>query len=167
MGSGCTKTTGGRSDNRIYDSVLPSNANELETKEIPMRLPFVRRVLSVLGLGCNRTDKAAQKVAQPKLEQTKLEQTEDELNNFDTEQGTSASEFSPVIDMDVSAIVNGGNQFALDLYQQLRSAEGNLFFSPASISTALAMTSAGASGETAAEMAALIVSLHEFGLLAD
>jgi len=34
--------------------------------------------------------------------------------------------------------------FALDLYEQLRQEEGNLFFSPHSISTALAMTYAGA-----------------------
>jgi serpin B len=53
----------------------------------------------------------------------------------------------------VSAIVEGGNQFALDLYRQLRAQEGNLFFSPSSISIALAMTYAGAAGETAAEMA--------------
>jgi serpin B len=55
--------------------------------------------------------------------------------------------------MNVSGIVEGGNQFALDLYQQLCSEEGNLFFSPASISTALAMTYAGAAGDTEAEMA--------------
>lgn len=55
--------------------------------------------------------------------------------------------------MDVSGIVEGGNQFAFDLYQQLRSEDGNLFFSPSSISTALAMTYAGAAGETEAEMA--------------
>ena len=46
------------------------------------------------------------------------------------------------------------NRFAFDLYGRLRSQEkGNLFFSPQSISTALAMTYAGARGETAAEMA--------------
>lgn len=55
--------------------------------------------------------------------------------------------------MDVSGIVTGGNQFALDLYQQLCSQEGNLFFSPSSISVALAMTYAGAAGDTEAEMA--------------
>jgi serpin B len=55
--------------------------------------------------------------------------------------------------MDVSGIVEGGNRFALDLFQQLRSEKGNLFFSPSSISTALAMTCAGAAGETAEEMA--------------
>jgi serpin B len=55
--------------------------------------------------------------------------------------------------VDVSEIVEGGNQFAFDLYQQLRSEDGNLFFSPSSISMALAMTYAGAAGETEAEMA--------------
>ncbi len=45
------------------------------------------------------------------------------------------------------------NQFAMDLYQRLRHDEGNLFFSPYSITSALAMTWAGARGETAAEMA--------------
>ncbi len=55
--------------------------------------------------------------------------------------------------MDVSGIVEGGNKLALDLYQQLRSEEGNLFFSPSSVSTALAMTYAGAAGETESEMA--------------
>ena len=55
--------------------------------------------------------------------------------------------------MELSGFVESGNQFALELYQQLRSPQGNLFFSPSSISTALAMTCAGAAGETEAEMA--------------
>lgn len=50
-------------------------------------------------------------------------------------------------------VVQGGNQFAFDVYAHLRADHGNLFFSPTSISTALAMTLAGASGETAAQMA--------------
>ncbi len=53
---------------------------------------------------------------------------------------------------DIQPAVNGDTQFALDLYAQLRSQDGNLFFSPYSISTALAMTRAGAKGETAAQM---------------
>lgn len=43
--------------------------------------------------------------------------------------------------------------FALALYRQLRPAERNLVFSPYSISTALAMTYAGARGETEQQMA--------------
>src|SRR5262249_30863740 len=47
----------------------------------------------------------------------------------------------------------GNNRFALDLYARLRGEQGNLFFSPYSISTALAMTHVGARGETAPQMA--------------
>jgi serine protease inhibitor len=54
---------------------------------------------------------------------------------------------------DVTILVKGNNAFAIDLYDQLRHQEGNLFFSPYSISTALAMTYLGARGETASEMA--------------
>jgi serpin B len=50
-------------------------------------------------------------------------------------------------------LVKGNTAFALDLYRQLRTARGNLFFSPYSISTALAMTYNGARGQTAKEMA--------------
>lgn len=53
-------------------------------------------------------------------------------------------------------LVRENNSFALDLYQQLRQEEGNLFFSPFSISTALAMTYAGARNETAAAMAQVL-----------
>ena len=50
-------------------------------------------------------------------------------------------------------IVKGNTDFAFDLYAQLKDAEGNLFFSPYSISTALAMTYAGARGETEKQIA--------------
>ncbi len=53
-------------------------------------------------------------------------------------------------------IVTGNNKFALELYTKLRSKEGNLFFSPYSISTALAMTHAGARGQTEAQMASVL-----------
>src|ERR1700679_4012609 len=54
---------------------------------------------------------------------------------------------------DRAAVVEGDNAFALALYGQLRNRNGNLFFSPESISTALAMAYAGARGSTASEMA--------------
>jgi len=50
-------------------------------------------------------------------------------------------------------IVKANNEFALELYAKLRGREGNLFFSPYSISTALAMTYAGARGQTESQMA--------------
>jgi serpin B len=49
-------------------------------------------------------------------------------------------------------VVKSNTAFALDLYGQLARQEGNLFFSPYSLSTALAMTYAGARGETATQM---------------
>jgi serpin B len=53
----------------------------------------------------------------------------------------------------IKATIEGNTAFAFELYQQLRMQDGNLFFSPTSISTALAMTYAGARGNTEAQMA--------------
>lgn len=49
--------------------------------------------------------------------------------------------------------VAGNTAFAQDLWQRLRVVKGNVFFSPASISAALAMTHAGARGDTAKQIA--------------
>jgi len=49
-------------------------------------------------------------------------------------------------------LAKGNTKFAFDLYGQLQGEKGNLFFSPYSISTALAMTYGGARGETATQM---------------
>ncbi len=51
-------------------------------------------------------------------------------------------------------VVEANNQFALDLYSALagENPEGNLFFSPWSISSALAITYEGARGSTADEI---------------
>jgi serpin B len=64
---------------------------------------------------------------------------------------------------DLDDLVSGNSAFALDLYQQLKTNGGNLFYSPYSISLALAMTYAGARGETEEQMAD---ALH-FGLPQD
>jgi serpin B len=63
-------------------------------------------------------------------------------------------ETSPSIpEGDLPALVEGDNGFGLALYQVLRQEEGNLFYSPFSISLALAMAYAGARGQTEQEMA--------------
>ncbi|HEX7568913.1 MAG TPA: serpin family protein [Verrucomicrobiae bacterium] len=54
-----------------------------------------------------------------------------------------AGESSP----DTRKVVAGNTGFAIDLYGKLRTREGTVFFSPYSISTALAMTCGGARGE--------------------
>ena len=56
---------------------------------------------------------------------------------------------------DEAAVTQSNNAFAADLYGQLRAQSGNLFFSPASISTVFAMAYAGANGQTATEMASV------------
>jgi serpin B len=61
---------------------------------------------------------------------------------------------SPEVDAsDLALLVEGNNTFAVSLYQALRGESGNLFCSPYSISLALAMTYAGARGETEQQMA--------------
>lgn len=57
---------------------------------------------------------------------------------------------------DEKAVANGGNAFATDLYGRLRSKPGNLFFSPYSVSVALAMAYAGAEGQTGEQMAKVL-----------
>jgi len=58
--------------------------------------------------------------------------------------------------VDNSSVVQGNTEFALSLYAQLLSQQGNLFFSPLSLSTALAMTYGGARGQTAEQMATVL-----------
>lgn len=58
------------------------------------------------------------------------------------------------VSLEVPAVVDGSNAFAMDLYAKLAAKDkGNLFFSPSSIDAALAMTYGGAAGDTAKQMA--------------
>ncbi|MCK5522295.1 MAG: serpin family protein [Thiomargarita sp.] len=57
----------------------------------------------------------------------------------------------------ISTVSDGNSTFAFELYTQLNANNsGNLFFSPYSLSIALAMTYAGAKGETATQMAEVL-----------
>ena len=67
--------------------------------------------------------------------------------------GTSANDKNI---SDTKTVVEGNTAYALDLYEKLKESEGNLFFSPYSISTALAMTYAGARGNTEKQMAKVL-----------
>uniref|UniRef100_H0VI24 Serpin domain-containing protein n=1 Tax=Cavia porcellus TaxID=10141 RepID=H0VI24_CAVPO len=52
----------------------------------------------------------------------------------------------------MSSLSDANMKFTLDLFQQLRKSEDNVFYSPFSISVALAMVSLGARGSTAEEI---------------
>jgi serpin B len=64
----------------------------------------------------------------------------------------AARQIPEAIRPDVAAIAQANNQFACDLYAKLAVHDGNLFVSPFSISTAMAMVDAGAAGSTDAEL---------------
>ncbi|HNT01585.1 MAG TPA: serpin family protein, partial [Candidatus Saccharicenans sp.] len=70
-----------------------------------------------------------------------------ELVNEESEMGDK--EFSPD---EANLLASATNQFAFDLYLNLKDGEGNVFFSPFSLSTAMAMTYEGARGRTAEEI---------------
>ncbi len=61
---------------------------------------------------------------------------------------------SPAVNKATLLTLTDGNiDFAFDLYKALKETKGNIFYSPYSISAALAMTYAGARGETEKQMA--------------
>ncbi len=64
---------------------------------------------------------------------------------------------------DAAWLVKGDIDFAMGLYGQLASRDGNIFFSPHSIYSALAMTYMGARGATASQMSAVL----GFGAIGD
>jgi serpin B len=71
-------------------------------------------------------------------------------NNMENKSATVVENTTPV------NITENNNLFALDLYKKISDNQENLFYSPYSISTALAMTYAGAKGKTENEMAVVM-----------
>jgi serine protease inhibitor len=55
-------------------------------------------------------------------------------------------------DPDIVEVVKGNNEFALKMYLELSKQDGNIIYSPYSISTAIAMTYGGARGNTDQQM---------------
>ncbi len=74
------------------------------------------------------------------------------LERFSTGRDTTPG----VSDSAVASLVKGHTAFAMDLYHKLDTGAANLFFSPYSLSTALAMTWGGARGQTEQDMAAVL-----------
>ena len=85
-------------------------------------------------------------------------QPSDPLDPLDPSEPLPSDPVTPVDDTSatqagIQSVVEANNQFAFDVYEELNKTEtGNIFYSPYSISTALAMTYEGAKGQTASEM---------------
>ena len=122
---------------------------------IVMVFPFAGCAPSA-PLGEGDSQQATEVVAQP----TEAEEQAEEMEYVSFESEVQSDKKRVVIsDLGVecvSSLVEGNTAFALDLYQAVREDGGNLFYSPYSISLALAMTYAGAKGETAAQMASTL-----------
>jgi serpin B len=95
-------------------------------------LVVVIGLLSLALVGCGGYTPAGGKVARADVER-------------DTTPGVGEGE--------MDELAAGNTAFAFDLYQAVRSQEGNLIYSPYSVSLALAMTYAGARGSTEQQMA--------------
>ncbi|MDD5773688.1 MAG: ankyrin repeat domain-containing protein [bacterium] len=77
------------------------------------------------------------------------------INAKDTED-TNALIIPKVLEeenVDIKVLAEGNNTFAVNLYNRLKIQDGNLFYSPYSISTLLAMVYAGARGNTEKQIA--------------
>lgn len=75
------------------------------------------------------------------------------LNEINKEKSSLMRKTDPVVTSYQKAeLVFGNTKFAIDLYRKLATGSNNIFFSPFSISMALAMTYGGAENNTAAQM---------------
>ena len=114
--------------------VFPLFANRL--------LPAV--ILSAALIGCGQKSSETISPTAPPPTETPSASATEEVRSEKTRVTVPVT-----TDSELSDLVRGNNAFAFDLYQKLREEEsGNLFYSPYSISLALAMTYAGARGET-------------------
>jgi serpin B len=83
-----------------------------------------------------------------------LDLLENNSCSVETTQSAKSRLASPQVpETDLGVLVAGNSSFAFDLYRAVRTEDGNLFYSPYSISLALAMTYAGARNQTEKQMA--------------
>jgi serpin B len=122
----------------------------------------IARSLALSGLllvitGCNNSlvnNKAAQPVTNiPSLLDKTKEQPDSKADSKDDH---TAADDSASTSEGISAVVNANNQFAVTMYQQLngqsKQVDANVFFSPYSLTSAIAVLYAAAEGNTKAQI---------------
>ena len=100
--------------------------------------------------GCNNSLVDTQPIKQ--VAEKPIVSKTDTPSTTKTDKSYTAADDSASTPEGVKQVVNANNQFAIDLYQQIskqpEQAENNVFFSPYSLSTAMAMLYAAAEGES-------------------
>jgi len=85
-----------------------------------------------------------------------LEKEKETDNNEEAEKNQDGKESAPKKPVtkpeNIEAVIVANNRFALDFYSKIKEEEENIFFSPYSLSVALAMTYEGARNKTEEEM---------------
>jgi serine protease inhibitor len=125
---------------------LPGKTNlnplKLFLKNVPAKTLAIRKLVvkTAISLACLSTDNSC--IAQTPLANSSSLPLPFENNSLTADSNTNVPD----------DVISANNAFAFDLYSRLANQPGNLFFSPYSIETALAMTWAGAKGQTADQM---------------
>ena len=131
----------------------------------PIKIMTNKHIVSSLALsglllaitGCNNSlvnDKATQTVINiPSLPDDTKEQSDSKADSKDV--SNTADDSASTLE-GISAVVNANNQFAVAMYQQLngqsKQVDANVFFSPYSLTSAVAMLYAAAEGDTKAQI---------------
>ena len=124
---------------------------------------FAISSLLLLISGCDSTmkeSKPTESVANTTSHSDQSSLPENNKNNSDykavSKDGFIAADDGASTSDGITQVINANNQFAVDMYQkingQTEQADDNVFFSPYSLSTAMAMLYAAAEGETKAQI---------------
>jgi serine protease inhibitor len=129
-----------------------------DTMRIVHRMTTIGAALLLSNLcGCGSTLPPSQP---PKEEVSVAKQPTELVDQSDHNQKKIAENTNPknatVSEPLPTSLTERNNQFAFALYKKLSTQGGNRFFSPVSVSIAMAMTFAGAKGQTRQEMATVL-----------
>jgi len=126
---------------------LPEKRNTTAEEEKIMKKSFILFLILIFALAFNSSCRPA---ANMTIESPPAHSPSSGATDIASEGSPiTEPEVSVTISEDVKKLAKGNNEFAIDLYKKVSSdSDGNLFFSPSSISTALGMTYGGTKGET-------------------